>query len=339
MQQPFIADKYLDLQSAAIKERLSKFNGKLYLEIGGKFLDDAHAARVLPGFDSRVKVRIIKDLGVPFEIIFCVSAPDIESGRIWKSGESYEETVLRKLYEIDKVGFPKPVIAVNLYDEGRKIRQFEKELSKRDHDIFRRYFIEGYPSDLDRIASDQGYGKDEYIDTSQDLVLVVGAGSLSGKMSTCLGQVYHDSSCGIDSGYAKYETFPIWNLRIDHPVNLAYEAATADIGDFNVYDHFHEEAYGEKAVNYNRDVEAFVIIRDILDRIVPEDNHMREYKSPTDMGISMAGFCIEDDEAVRKASVREIERRIEEYGELVKSGRGKKEWVERCEELLERASG
>jgi uncharacterized protein (UPF0371 family) len=337
MSTPFNAQKYRQLQSEKIKERLSKFDGKLYLEIGGKFLNDEHASRVLPGFESHVKVEIVKDLGIPFEILFCISSTDINEGRVWKSGETYEETILRKLNEITGVGLPKPVIIVNLYDPEPKTKSFEKVLQKKGYTLYRRYFIEGYPENIDRIASDEGFGKDDYINTEKDLILVIGAGSLSGKMSSCLGQVYHDTKNGIDSGYAKYETFPIWNLPIDHPVNLAYEAATADIGDYNVYDHFYEEAYGEKAVNYNRDVEAFVIIRDILNKIVSEDNYMREYKSPTDMGISTAGFCIEDDEAVGDAAVKEVKRRIREYRDLVESGRGKEEWVERCEALLEKA--
>lgn len=335
---PFNADKYYALQSSSIKDRLSRFSGKLYFEIGGKFIKDEHAARVLPGFNPGVKIKIIKSLDIPFEIIYCISSKDIKEGRVWKSGESYEETILRKLDEIAKRGFPKPHIAIHLYESEPKTETFEKKLKGDGHKTYRRYFIEDYPDSLDLIASDDGFGRDEYIDTSHNLVLVIGAGSQSGKMSTCLGQVYHDTVRRIDSGYAKYETFPIWNLSIDHPVNLAYEAATADIGDYNVYDHFHEEAYGEKAVNYNRDVEAFPIIKTMLNRIVSEGNFMREYRSPTDMGISNAGFCVEDDEAVRKSAIAEIERRIGEYEELVRLGRGKEEWVNRCEALLKKAS-
>lgn len=339
MKTPFNAEKYFEIQSKAINERLSKFKGKLYLEIGGKFIRDEHASRVLPGFDAGVKVGIVKELGVPFEILFCISSKDIKEGRTWKNGESYEQTIRKRLKEIREIGFPQPHIVINLYEAEPKTLDFEKVLNEEGYSLHRRYYIEGYPTNLDRIASDKGFGNDEHVDTTKGLVVVIGAGSQSGKMSTCLGQVYHDTLRQIDAGYAKYETFPIWNLPIDHPVNLAYEAATADIGDFNVYDRFHEEAYHEKAVNYNRDVEAFVIIKDILDRIVSENNYMRAYKSPTDMGISNAGFCIEDDEAVRAASIAEIKRRIREYGEMVRSGRGNREWIVRCRELLDRARG
>ncbi|MFX1537550.1 MAG: DUF1846 domain-containing protein [Promethearchaeota archaeon] len=337
MKTPFNAKKYFKLQSAAIKERLFKFSGKLYFEIGGKFINDEHAARVLPGFDAHVKVKIIKDLSVPFEIIFCISSKDIKEGRVWKNGETYEQTILRKLDEISKIGFPKPFIVINLYEAEAKTVSFENLLAKKGYKLFRRYFIQDYPNNLKLIASKEGFGKDDYVKTSKKLILVIGAGSQSGKMSTCLGQVYHDTLQGIDSGYAKYETFPIWNLPLEHPINLAYEAATADIGDFNVYDQYHEKAYKKKAVNYNRDVEAFPIIKDILNRIISRNNYMRKYESPTDMGISNAGYCIEDDKAVRSAAIAEIKRRINEYGELVKTGMGKKEWVARCEELLDKA--
>jgi uncharacterized protein (UPF0371 family) len=334
---PFNPQKYFQLQSAGITERLSKFNGKLYLEIGGKFIKDEHAARVLPGFNPGVKIDIIKNLAVPFEVMFCMSSKDIQERRVWKNNESYEETVLKRLNEIAEIGFPRPSIVINLFQEEPKTRSFEKVLLAKGYQVYRRYYIEGYPSNLDLISSEKGFGRDEYVSTSKSLVIVVGAGSQSGKMSTCLGQVYHDTLHHIDAGYAKYETFPIWNLPLEHPVNLAYEAATADIGDFNVYDQFHEKAYHVRSVNYNRDVEAFIIIREILDRIVIRDNFMRQYKSPTDMGISNAGFCIVDDEAVMAAAVAEIRRRIDEYSELVQSGRGKGEWVVRCHGLLQKA--
>jgi len=339
MKTPFNAKTYFKLQSDAIKDRLSKFKGKLYFEIGGKFMADEHAARVLPGFDPEVKIHITRQLRIPLEILFCVSSKDIKVGRIWKNGETYEQTVLKRLDEISSIGFPTPHIVINLYENEPKTRSFEKKLEKKGYHIYKRYFIEGYPEELDRISGEKGFGKDEYIETTKNLIIVVGAGSQSGKMSTCLGQVYYDALHQIDSGYAKYETFPIWNLPLEHPVNLAYEAATADIGDFNVYDRFHEDAYHQKAVNYNRDVEAFDIIKEILNTIIPADNYMREYKSPTDMGISNAGFCIEDDNAVRAAAIAEIKRRIKEYGDLVRSGRGKREWVTRCRELLVKAVG
>jgi uncharacterized protein (UPF0371 family) len=336
MPTPFNAKKYFKLQSSAIKERLLKFKGKLYFEIGGKFANDEHASRVLPGFDPHVKIKIIKSLNIPFEIIFCVSSKDIKDGRVWKSGETYEETIFKRLDTISQIGFPKPLMVINLYEAEPRTVKFENALKRKGYKVYKRYFIKGYPKDLELIASKDGFGKDDYIETSKRLVLVIGAGSLSGKMSTCLGQVYHDDVREIDSGYAKYETFPIWNLPLEHPVNLAYEAATADIGDYNVYDPYHEEAYGKRAVNYNRDVEAFPIIRDILDKIVAKNNYMRQNKSPTDMGISNAGFCIEDDTAVRAAAIDEIKRRKEKYAELVKVGRGKKEWPRRCEELMGR---
>jgi uncharacterized protein (UPF0371 family) len=335
---PFNAQKYFRLQTDAIKERLSKFPGKLYFEIGGKFANDEHAARVLPGFDPKVKVKILKNLHIPLDIIFCINSKDIKEGRVWKNGESYEETILKRLGEFVKLGFPKPLIVINLYEDEPKTKAFEKLLFSKGYIVYKRYFIPDYPNNLDLIASEKGFGKDDYIKTENKLVIVMGAGSLSGKMSTCLGQVYRDTLKELDSGYTKYETFPIWNLPLQHPVNLAYEAATADIGDYNVYDHFYEEAYRKKAVNYNRDVEAFPIIRDILDKIISKENFMRTYKSPTDMGISTAGFCIEDDRAIRSAAIEEIKRRIEEYRALVHVGRGNKESVERCEKLLKKAA-
>lgn len=337
MRMPFNATKYFQLQSDAIKERFSKFSGKLYFEIGGKFTNDEHAARVLPGFDPYVKVKILKSLDVSKDFIYCTHSGDIEKGRVWKNGETYEETIQNRLDEIAKLGFEKPRVVINMYEDKPRTREFEKVLKDKGYKVYRRFLIDNYPNDLDLIASDKGFGKDDYIQTEDKLIVVMGAGSLSGKMSTCLGQVYLDAQRGIDSGYAKYETFPIWNLPLEHPVNRAYEAATADIGDFNEYDPFHEKAYDIKALNYNRDIEAFPIIRDILEKIISKGNLMRAYQSPTDMGISNAGFCIEDDAAVRDASIKEIKHRINEYQALVDKGLGDMRWVKRCKELLKKA--
>ena len=335
MKKAFDSDKYFRLQKEKIADRISKFsNGKLYLEIGGKFLYDGHAERVLPGFDPEVKVKILMSLGIKFDILFCIISKELNEGRVWKSDESYEETVLKTLKEIENTKLPRPKIAVNLYEPNPKTLAFEEKLKGLGFTVYTRYKIEGYPGDVGHVVSKEGFGKDEYIETDTNLVVVVGVGSQSGKMSTCLGQVYLDSIHGLDSGYAKYETFPIWNRPLDHPANLAYEAATADIGDYNVYDRFHEAHYGVKAVNYNRDVEAFPIIKKLIDTTVSKENFMRTYASPTDMGISSTGECIVSEKDVQIAAEEEIERRLNDYRAILKAGKGKNKWVYKCIRLL-----
>lgn len=339
MSPAFDALKYIALQKEKILERINQFpNGKLYFEIGGKFLYDGHAERVLPGFDPESKLKILQSFNKDFDIIFCVNSPDIHNKRIWKHGESYQTSALNKLAMIKNKGLPDPKIVINLYREEGETQEFIKKLHQMGYEIFLRYFIEGYPENVDKVLSPEGYGRDQYVSTSSNFVIVISLGSNSGKMSTCLGQIYHDKLKGLDSGYAKYETFPIWNLPLDHPVNLAYEAATADIGDVNLYDPYHLSAYGIKAVNYNRDIEAFPILKQIINRITSDQNYMRKYNSPTDMGINCAKDGIIDESVAVAAATEEIKRRIVRYKEEFQAGTGQAEWIEKCEKLLEEAT-
>ncbi len=331
---------YLKKQSAAITERMSHFtNGTMYLEIGGKFLYDPHAARVLLGFNPKIKPDIIKAVDQPFEIIFCVNAKDIESNRMLTNvAEDYTDSTLKIIAEYSEVFDVEISVVINLVSElSSKITDFKQILESKGYKTYLRYIIPGYP-DPKVVVSDNGYAKDEYVPTKSPLVLVIGPASNSGKMSTCLGQIYHDQQKGKDSGYAKFELFPIWNLPLKHPVNLAYEAATADIGDFNLYDYHHENAYRIDAVNYNRDVDAFPIITGLLKEIIPKNNYMQTYKSPTDMGMNMAGYAITNDQLVANAGIDEIIRRKQWYEELLQSGLGEQKWIDRCEELLEQAN-
>ncbi|MDD3301992.1 MAG: DUF1846 family protein [Candidatus Gracilibacteria bacterium] len=335
--QGFDGKKYISLQKEKIFERISKFSGKLYLEIGGKFLFDAHASRVLPGFFPDSKKIIFSDLKKDFDIFFCTNADDINSNRqITNEDIDYIDYTLKILKDIEGNLGIKPKVVINKIDIKNtevKLDLFRNKILSLGYQVFNRYKIDGYPNDVNRVLSDYGFGKDDYIKTDKKLILVTGMASSSGKMSTCLGQIYLDYLNGIDSGYAKYETFPVWNIDLNHPVNLAYEAATADIGDYNMYDKFHKKSYGIDSVNYNRDIEAFVILKSILDKFILEGNYMSTYKSPTDMGISNAGFCIIDDEICSVASLEEIKRRIIWYKELVDRGEGKINWVEKCKDL------
>ncbi len=333
---PFDSEKYIQQQSDAIISRLRHFTkGKLYLEIGGKFLYDEHAERVLPGFNPLSKVNIIEKLGKPYDVIFCVSSKDLEDGRTWRPGIEYEHSALNLLTNMKLFKLPKPKIAVNLYQDSDKTNDFINRLEYLGYKVYKRYEIEGYPEEIDKVVSPDGYGKDQYIKTDHQLVVVVGLGSNSGKLSTCLGQIYQDEKNGLESGYAKYELFPIWNLPKEHPVNLAYEASTADLGDKVAQDTYHLKAHGENAVNYNRDIQAFPILQKIIGISVSKHNQMRAYKSPTDMGINTAGYCIQDQELVISASIIEIKNRIREYSRL--DIPEAKAWVAICEELLVKA--
>ncbi len=329
--------KYTTLQKDEILKRIDLFKeGKLYLEIGGKFLHDPHAARVLPGFQPDVKKTIFSTLRSISDLFYCVNAKDVQSNRQLKnSPEKYSDAALRIAKELEEHIRIKPKFVINLNQRINKKQKsaFEILIEKNGYECYKRYVIEGYPSDTNNVLSDNGYGFDDYIKTSKKLILVVGAASNSGKMSTCLGQIYNDQKAGIRSGYAKYETFPIWSLPISHPVNLAYEAATADIGDYNVIDTYHELAYGKRSVNYNRDVEAFEIIKMLVDKFLERSNPMQEYRSPTDMGINYAGFAITDDQIVCIASLNEIRRRRDWYKEIVSRGVGDKEWIRKCDNL------
>lgn len=335
----FDGEKYIQMQKNAILDRIFKFKNRLYLEIWGKFLYDPHAARVLPGFYADSKKQIFSSLKDNTEIIFCINARDLASNRQLSSEDiDYSQYCLKMISDIEKEIGIRPKISINRVSENNKksALHFKEELIKKWYKSYLRYEISGYPSDTKKVLSDSGYWTDEYIEIEKNLILVTGAASSSGKMSTCLWQIYHEQKVWQDSGYAKYETFPIWNLPLDHPVNLAYEAATADIWDYNMMDYYHEKAYSMMSVNYNRDVEAFEIVSNLAHNFLPESNHTRDYKSPTDMGINKAWFCIIDDEIVKKASVDEINRRCDWYQEIIDRWWGDNIWIERCNKIKER---
>lgn len=334
-------DKYIQLQKNQILERISKFPGRLYLEIGGKFMTDAHASRVLPWFDVATKKLIFQDLQDKAEILFCVNAEDIISNRqLSNENISYSKYVENMVRIIERNVGIKPHIVINKIDVGSMfdiVLDFEHKFQRLGFRVWERYKINWYPHATDLVLSDTGFGNDDHIPLTKNLILVTWAASNSGKMSTCLGQIYLDKQIDITSGYAKYETFPIWNLPLNHPVNLAYEAATADIWDYNCLDTYHQSAYSHEAVNYNRDVDGFEIVSEIARKIVNHKNYMVKYKSPTDMGISCAGFCISDDEVVSIASLQEIQRRKTWYQEIVDRWEGEQSWVDKCDELEKKA--
>ena len=305
----FDNDKYLQMQSAHIKERISQFDNKLYLEFGGKLFDDYHASRVLPGFQPDSKLRMLDKLSDQAEIIIVISAEDIERNKIRGDlGITYDSDVLRLMNIYRDRGLYVGSVVITKYSNKESASLFKARLEKMGIRVYCHYLIAGYPTNIPVIVSENGYGKNDYIETSRPLVVVTAPGPGSGKMAVCLSQLYHELERGIRAGYAKFETFPIWNIPLKHPVNLAYEAATADLNDVNMIDPFHLEAYGETTVNYNRDVEIFPVLNAIFQRIYGES----PYKSPTDMGVNMAGNCICDDEACREASKQEILRRYYE---------------------------
>lgn len=302
----FDNEKYLQTQSEHIKERISHFDNKLYLEFGGKLFDDYHASRVLPGFQPDSKLRMLKQLSDQAEIVIVISAEDIERNKIRGDlGITYDSDVLRLMDIYRAQGLFVGSVVITKFNRQESAKLFKRRLEKMGVKVYRHYLIPGYPTNLPVIVSDNGYGKNDYIETSHPLVVVTAPGPGSGKMAVCLSQLYHEHKRGIRAGYAKFETFPIWNIPLKHPVNLAYEAATADLNDVNMIDPFHLETYGETTVNYNRDVEIFPVLNAIFERIYGES----PYKSPTDMGVNMAGNCICDDEACCQASKQEIIRR------------------------------
>ena len=318
MKTGFDNEKYLALQAEHIRQRMSQFGGKLYLEFGGKLFDDYHASRVLPGFQPDSKIRMLATMKDDVEIVVAICAGDIEKSKIRGDlGISYDEDVLRLMDVFRGLGFYVGSVVITQYAGQPAADAFIKRLTALGVKSYRHYPIAGYPSDVAHIVSDEGLGKNDYIETSRSIVVVTAPGPGSGKMATCLSQLYHENQRGIRAGYAKYETFPIWNLPLKHPVNLAYEAATADLNDVNMIDPFHLEAYGETTVNYNRDVEIFPVLNAMFEKI----QGTSPYKSPTDMGVNMAGFAIVDDEACRQASRMEILRRY--YAGMVDKARGK----------------
>lgn len=302
----FDNDKYLSMQSEHIKERISQFDNKLYLEFGGKLFDDYHASRVLPGFAPDSKLKMLEQLSDHAEIVIVISAGDIEKNKVRGDlGITYDLDLLRLMDAFKDRGFFVGSVVITQFSGQAGAMAFKTKLENLGIRVYLHYPIAGYPSNIPFIVSDEGYGKNEYIETSRPLVVITAPGPGSGKMATCLSQLYHEHKRGIHAGYAKFETFPIWNIPLKHPVNLAYEAATADLNDVNMIDPFHLEAYGETTVNYNRDVEIFPVLSAIFERIFGKC----PYQSPTDMGVNMAGNCIIDDEACREASRQEIIRR------------------------------
>ncbi len=314
----FDNQKYIETQSAHIRQRIAQFGGKLYLEFGGKLFDDYHASRVLPGFEPDSKIRMLQQLRDDVEIIVAISAMDIEKNKVRGDlGIPYQEDVLRLIDSFRGLGLYVGSVVVTQYNGQSAADAFIKRLTALGVRTYRHYPIPGYPHNIPVIVSDQGYGRNDYIETTRPLAVVTAPGPGSGKMATCLSQLYHEHKRGVQAGYAKFETFPIWNLPLKHPVNLAYEAATADLNDVNMIDPFHLEAYGETTVNYNRDVEVFPVLRTIFESILGRC----PYQSPTDMGVNMAGNCIVDDEVCREASRMEILRRY--YTALTDRLRGK----------------
>ena len=313
----FDNEKYLKIQSEHIRERIAQFDGKLYLELGGKLFDDHHASRVLPGFKPDSKLRMFAQLREQLEIVIVISAEDIEKNKIRADlGITYDEDVLRLREEFMQRQFMVGSVVITHYSGQHTADQFRHRLERMGIKSYIHYLIDGYPLNVDLIASDEGFGKNDYVETSRPLVIVTAPGPGSGKMATCLSQLYNENKRGIRAGYAKFETFPVWNLPLKHPVNIAYEAATADLNDVNMIDPFHLEAYGKTAVNYNRDIEIFPVLNALFESIYGEN----PYKSPTDMGVNMVGFCISDDEVCCKASKDEIIRRY--YDATNKMARG-----------------
>ena len=327
----FDSQKYIHLQSARIRERIESFGGKLYLEFGGKLFDDYHAARVLPGFAPDNKIRMLLELKEQAEIVIAINANDIEKNKVRGDlGITYDSDVIRLVDVFREFGLYVGSIAITQYTGQSAADVFQRRLEAMGLRVYRLYRIPDYPSNVAGIVSDEGYGKNEYIETSRSLVVVTAPGPGSGKMATCLSQLYHEHRRGIKAGYAKFETFPIWNLPLKHPVNLAYEAATADLNDVNMIDPFHLEAYGVTTVNYNRDIEIFPVLRAIFERIYGEC----PYKSPTDMGVNMAGNSIVDDAVCCEASCQEIIRRYYKSACAVKQGRAMPSEVQKIELLM-----
>ena len=332
----FDNERYLKVQADAILDRVQKFSGKLYLEFGGKLLQDFHAARVLPGYDPNVKVKLLQRLKDVLEIFFCICAGDIEKGRIRGDfGLTYDMASLRTFDDLEDFGFKISAVIINRYHGEKAATRFIDSLKARGIPVYTQPEIEGYPADVEKIVSEEGYGRNPFIETAKPLVIVTGAGPGSGKMATCLSQVYHHNLRGQKAGFAKFETFPIWNLPLGHPVNFAYEAATADLKDRNLVDPFHLEAYGETAVNYNRDIENFSIMKEVIQRIGDGESALSTYQSPTDMGVNMAKEGIINDEAVREAARQEIIRRFFRYTWEMKRGLESKETVSVVEKLMQ----
>ena len=334
MKYGFDSEKYLKIQSEHIKERIAKFGDKLYLEFGGKLFDDFHASRVLPGFQPDIKLRMLMQLADVAEIVIVISAVDIEKNKVRGDlGITYDVDVLRLREEFMNRGFMVNSVVITHYNGQASADAYRRRLERLGIKVYYHRIIEGYPNNVALIDSEDGFGKNDYVETQRPLVVITAPGPGSGKMAVCLSQLYHENKRGIKAGYAKYETFPIWNLPLKHPVNIAYEAATADLNDVNMIDPFHLEAYGETAVNYNRDIEIFPVLNVIFESIYGEN----PYKSPTDMGVNMAGYCLSDDDICCKASNDEIIRRY--YTALCElaTGKGSENEVNKIALLMKQA--
>ena len=330
----FDNDKYLKLQSEKIKERIAAFGGKLYLEFGGKLFDDYHASRVLPGFHPDSKINMLTQLKDDAEIVVVINAADIEKNKVRSDlGITYDVDVLRLIDAFRNYGLYVGSVCMTRFAGQPSAIAYQKKLEALGMKVYRHYSIPGYPSNIPFIVSDDGYGKNEYIETTRSLVVITAPGPGSGKMATCLSQLYHEYKRGIKAGYAKYETFPIWNIPLKHPVNLAYEAATADLNDVNMIDPFHLEAYGETTINYNRDVEIFPVVSAMFEKIMGEC----PYKSPTDMGVNMAGYGIIDDEVTKAAAKQEIIRRYFQTLCLKRQGMADDDQILKLELLMKQA--
>ncbi len=325
----FDNERYIREQTSAILERIKRFDNKLYLEFGGKLLYDYHASRVLPGYDPNAKIRLLQELKGKADILLCIYAGDIERKKIRADfGITYDSDTLKLIDDLRGWGIDVLGVIINRFDNQPAATLFKNKLERRNIKVYTHRYTKGYPTDVDLIVSDEGYGANEYIKTEKPLVIVTGPGPGSGKLATCLSQLYHDYRKGIKSGFAKFETFPVWNLSLKHPINVAYEAATADIKDFNLIDPFHLESYDRKAVNYNRDVEIFPVLKRILERITGGESF---YRSPTDMGVNRAGFAITDDDVIQEAAKQEIIRRYFRYQCEYVMGLADKETVQRVE--------
>ncbi len=330
----FDNNKYLKIQRESILKRISKFGDKLYLEFGGKLFDDYHASRVLPGFKADSKLQMLLGIKEKVEMVVVVNANDIISNKVRNDTLiTYQEEVERLIDTYKEVGLYVSSVVISFYEDNASIKTFINKLKRNDIKVYKHYKINGYPQDIPLIVSKDGLGKNEYIHTSKPLVVVTAPGPGSGKMATCLSQLYHDHQNGINAGYAKYETFPVWNLSLNHPVNLAYEAATIDLNDINMIDPFHLEKYGVPAVNYNRDVEVFPLLKNIFEQIYGKS----PYYSPTDMGVNMVGFAISDDKKVAEACYNEIIRRYYQTKKNVYLGRLNEDSIEKMEILMNKA--
>ncbi|HOC92366.1 MAG TPA: DUF1846 domain-containing protein [bacterium] len=328
----FDNEKYLKEQSESILKRMERFGNKLYLEFGGKILYDYHAARVLPGFDPNVKMRLLQKLKDNADLILCIYAGDIERKKMRADfGITYDSDAMKLIDDLREWGVEVSAVVITRYEEQPSAAQFKDKLERRGIRVHTHKFTKGYPTNVDVIVSDEGYGANAFIETTKPLVVVTGPGPGSGKLATCLSQIYHEHKRGVRAGYAKFETFPVWNIPIKHPVNVAYEAATADLKDVNQIDQFHLEAHNEISVNYNRDIQAFPALKRILDKVMDGGSC---YSSPTDMGVNRVGFGIIDDEAVRDAAKQEIIRRYFQYSCEYAVGYATRDTVERAELLM-----